>query len=310
MTDRKPDLLRRRLALAAMAYPSALVLQSCAAPFTKPSSTTSTSAARSVLSQSAEAHGSVAFDNLQDVSVSYAGKWRAAVGKLQPELVDPSFRGGSEERLLLNDGIVSQRHTGPSGHKQVVRTRAPLPAGNVRVWRNGNEDETKDGRDAAALVADGYSLFLLGPMLLSSHWLAEHIATMELQAVHRIRVDSLPYECDALRIQLRPGFGFSVEDDLTLFIDRASHLMRRVRFTLNGLDSTRGGVAEVDVARYMNLQGINWPTHYYERLLRPLPLPVHEWHLTGLDFNRGLIAPELMGSNFLGKAVAPAASTG
>jgi hypothetical protein len=101
--------------------------------------------------------------------------------------------------------------------------------------------------------------------------------------------------------------GFSAGDDLMLFIDRESHLMRRVRFTLNGLESTRGAIAEVDVGRFKTLEGISWPTYYYERLLRPLPLPVHEWRMTGLDLNRGLDAREVTSSTFLGKALAPAA---
>ncbi|MEP6883728.1 MAG: hypothetical protein ABJC66_03160 [Gammaproteobacteria bacterium] len=308
MTNRGPDFLRRRLALASLAYPASLLLQSCAATFKPLHGAAIEPAAQALLSQSAVAHGSLGFSNVHDISVSYTGHWRAIVAKLQPVLVDAGYRGGSEERLLLEDGIVAQAHTGPDGKKQVVRTRTPLPAGSLRVWRNGNVDDEKADRDAAALVADSYLLFLLGPMLLSSHGFMERMVGAELGGLRRITVDDSAYECDPLRIRLRPGMGFAAVDDLMLFIDRESHLMRRVRFTLNGLESTRGAIAEVDIGRFTTLEGISWPTHYYERLLRPVPLPVHEWRMSGLDLNRGLVARELTGSSFLGKAVAPAAT--
>ena len=307
MTERKPDLVRRRLALASLAFPGSLLLQACSATFKPLKSASIDPAAQALLSQSAGAHGSMGLSKVRDISVSYTGQWRAIVDKLQPALVDAGFRGGSEERVLLNDGIVSQAHAGPSGRKQVVRTLTPLPSGDVHVWRNGNADDDKDSRDAAALVADSYLLFLLGPMLLSLHGFEERIIAAELGGRRRIQVDAGVHECESLRIRLRPGMGFSAEDDLMLFIDRESHLMRRVRFTLNGLESTRGAVAEVDVGRFKTFEGISWPTHYYERLLRPVPLPVHEWRMTGLDLNRGIDARELTGSTFLGKALAPAA---
>jgi hypothetical protein len=295
------------LALASLAYPGAVLLQACSATLKPLKGTSIDPAAMALLSQSAGAHGSMGLSQVRDISVSYTGRWRAIVAKLQPALVDAGFRGGSEERVLLNDGIVSQAHAGPSGWKQVVRTLAPPPSGDVHVWRNGNADDARDSRDAAALVADSYMVFLLGPMLLSSHGFVERMIATELGGRQRIQVDAAVHECDSLRIRLRPGMGFSAGDDLMLFIDRESHLMRRVRFTLNGLESTRGAIAEVDVGRFKTLEGISWPTYYYERLLRPLPLPVHEWRMTGLDLNRGLDAREVTSSTFLGKALAPAA---
>jgi hypothetical protein len=307
MTESTPDLVRRRLALASLAYPASLLLHGCSATFQTLTGPSIDPAAKALLSQSAGAHGSMALSKVHDISVSYTGRWRAIVDKLQPALVDAGFRGGSEERVLLDDGIVSQAHAGPRGRKQVVRTLTPPPSGEVHVWRNGNADDAKDDRDAAALVADSYMLFLLGPMLLSSHGFVERMTAVQFQGRRRIHVDAGIYDCDSLQIRLRPGMGVSAEDDLMLFIDRESHLMRRVRFTLNGLESTRGAIAEVDVGRFKTLEGVSWPTHYYERLLRPLPLPVHEWRMAGLDLNRGLDARELTGSSFLGKALAPAA---
>ena len=66
-------------------------------------------------------------------------------------------------------------------------------------------------------------------------------------------------------------------------------------------------VAEVDTFDHAALHGVRWPTRFHERLLRPLPLTVHDWRLTGLDVNRGLEIAEVDGAAFAGKAAAPAA---
>ena len=76
--------------------------------------------------------------------------------------------------------------------------------------------------------------------------------------------------------------------------------MRRVRFTLGGLESTRGAVAEVDTFDRITLLGVRWPTRFHERLLRPLPLHVHDWRLRGLDLNRGLKSADISGATGCG----------
>jgi len=76
--------------------------------------------------------------------------------------------------------------------------------------------------------------------------------------------------------------------------------------TLNGLESTRGALVDIDLSEHRSMYGIMWPTAFHERLLRPVPLDVHEWRLAGLDINRGESRAELSGSVFVGKALAPA----
>jgi hypothetical protein len=229
----------RRLLLASLASPA---LQGCAAPLPAVSTPRTTPEARALLFESAEAHGIAALSKVNDLSVSYAGEWPALVGRLQPALVDSGFRGGSEERLLLRERLVAQAHTGPKGRKQVVRRAAAGAQGDVRVWFNGEEAGDAERRAAAALVADGYSLFLLGPMLLARHWMAERSPVMELAGTERIALhDGRRHECDVLRAHIAPGLGFSESERLALYIDREERLMRRVRFSLNGLESTRGG---------------------------------------------------------------------
>lgn len=295
----------RRLALVALAAP---VLQACAGPLPPVSAAATTDAARALLATSAAAHGAAGFAAIDDISVSYAGEWRALVGRIQPVLVDAGFRGQSEERLLLRAGIVSQAHRGPEGDKQVVRQTAPAGPGTIRVWFNGAETAERDQRDAAAAVVDAYSLFLLGPLLLAGGWATDRALTMEVAGAERIEVGGISHDCDVLRLRLAPGFGFSAAEQVELLIDRGERMMRRLRFTLDGLRSTQGTVAEVDFSAHVTQHGVRWPTRFAERLLRPLPIAVHDWRLTGLDLNRGLAAVDLAGPMFAGRAAVPAAA--
>jgi hypothetical protein len=293
-----PALNRRRLVLAAMAAPSLPLLSACASPLPVSLNSATTPAAQSLLRDSAQAHGLKAFQTLQDVSVSYAGEWRALIGKLQPALVDGSFRETSEERMLLREGVVAQAHKGPGGRKQVVRRNIQTSPGEVRVWFNGEEARDAERRAAASLVADAYPLFLFGPLILVDRPMA-----MELGPVENVN----EHACDVLRMQLTPGLGHARVDQLALFIDRRERLLRRVRFSLDGLESTRGAVAEVEMYDHTTLHGVHWPTRFYERLVRPLWMPVHDWHLSGLDVNRGMRVADVEGPEFLDSAVNPAA---
>lgn len=131
---------------------------------------------------------------------------------------------------------------------------------------------------------------------------------MELNGVERVSMGGRRHDCDMLRIRVEPGLGFSRADELALSIDVEDRLMRRARFTRNGLESTRGAIAEVDLSDHVVRNGVTWPTRFYERLLRPLP--VHNWTLAGLDCNRGLTRAEIDGAGFSGRAAQPAAALG
>jgi hypothetical protein len=303
-----PDRLRRRILLTSLGLPVLPGLQACTALLPAlPDGVTPADAAE-LLAVSARAHGLAAFASFTDLSVSYAGRWHRLVARLQPALVDIGFRGGSQERLLLRDGLVAQAHTGPRGRKYVLRNTVGGEHGDVRVWFNGEDSHDEDRLAAAALVVDGYGLFLAGPMWLVQAGRAGRSWTLQRAPRERITVDGAAHVCDVLRVQLVPGLGFSAADRLTMYIDGDAHLLRRVRFSLDGLESTRGAVAEVDTFDHVMLEGVMWPTSFYERLLRPLPLAVHRWRLTGLDVNRGLTPAEVAGDAFRGKAEAPAGS--
>lgn len=253
---------------------------------------------RRLLQACLEAHGgAAAFARLRDVNVRYDGRWAAVGPRLQPKLSDTAFRGGSEERYLPARGgfVVGQHHTGASGQKHVFREPR-----RVEVSYNGRVSADREARAAAALVVDAYSMFLFGP-----EFFVRRGATVErLNAT--ATVDGRA--CDELLAVLRPGFGEAAEDRVVLFIDQGDHRLRRVQFTLNGLESTRGAEVHVDLSAHTRLAGagVLWPTRFVERIDRPVALPAHRWAMTGFDVNRGFSAADLAGTDFRGRAAAPA----
>ena len=265
-------MIARRVLLASAA------LAGCA-PRLVPLDGASSSEAQALLAASARAHGSLA--GIGEVRVEYAGQFDSLVDRLQPELVDAGYRSTARDQLDLRTDLYKQTQTGPSGTKQVERTKD-----TVRVLFNGTEATDRPRRDAAALVADCYRLFLLGPLLLTGPWATERSLTLALASPEQITVGGQTQDCDVVRVTMRPGLGLSENDELGLYIDRSERLMRRVRFTLNGHMPTRGAIAETDCWAHFTQDGVRWAAQYEERLLRPLPLHVHEWRMTALAVMR------------------------
>ena len=269
------------------------LLAGCADRLVPLTATGSSEAARALLTNSAAAHGLEALGRFKFVDVSYAGVFERLVDRLQPELVDAARRSTARDRLDLRSGSIIQDQAGPGGAKRVERTPGPhaqgiaaqgtAAQGTVRVSFDGTEATDRPRRDASAVVADCYLLFLLGPMLLAGRWSADRALVLAMGAAETVTVDGQDYACDLLRVSMRPGLGLSEGDELVLWIDRRERLMRRVRFTLNGHVPTRGAVAETDCARYFEQGGVRWATQFEERLLRPLPLDVHRWQMGSLD---------------------------
>ena len=257
------------------------------------------------LRESAQAHGLDAYRALTDINVSYSGEWRPLVNGIQPEVVDAGFRGSSQERLLPRAGIVAQAYTGPMGRKQVVWRRGSgegrdgraADLGEVAVWFNGTRSADPAAQNAAALVAEGYGLFLLGPL-----WLADRGLRMQTSGTERVdgRV------CDVVDVWLSPGLGRVATDRVALCIDRVDGLVHRMRFTLEGFVNTQGAVAEVDTFEHARHFGVMWPMRSFERIVHPIALPAHDWRVTGLDVNRGYAASALSGPAFTLAADAPA----
>lgn len=251
------------------------------------------------LQESADAHGLAAYRGIRDISIGYEGQWRPLINGIQPDVVDAAYRGSSQERLLPHRHVIAQAYTGSAGRKQVVWRRGDdaTGLGSVSVWRNGQPDTTTASLQAAALVAEGYGLFLLGPL-----WLVDRGLTVRSAGTEQ--VDGQP--CDVVDVWLSPGLGEVAMDRVSLYIDRATDITRRFRFTLEGTPNTRGAVAEVDTFDHERRFGVLWPMRSYERVVHPLRLPAHDWHVTGLDVNRGLTDADVSGPAFSGRAAAPA----
>lgn len=299
---RLPRLSRRHLLVAA----TAPWLAACSTPLPltapRPGSAAATDAGMARLRESAEAHGWAAYRGLRDINVSYDGQWRPFIDRIQPVVVDKGFRGPSQERLMPPQRVVAQAYTGPSGRKQVFWQRGEgrgsgARPGEVDVWFNGERSRDEGQRTAAALVAEGYGLFLLGPLWLNGRGLAA-----QLDGTHT--VDGRP--CDVVEVWMEPGLGQVAMDRVSLYVDRKDHVTRRVRFTLEGYENTRGAVAEVDTFEHERHFGVLWPRRSYERVVHPLRLPAHDWRLAGLDVNRGYGVDAVRGEVFTGEAARPA----
>lgn len=251
-----------------------------------------------LLERSLEAHGGAeAWEEVDDVSVRYSGEWLSRiVVRLQPVLSDTAYRTSSEERYLFDEGVVAQSHEGRDGRKYVLRT----PDG-VDVWYDGTPAQDEEVLAAAALVADAYEMFLTGP-----RFFAERGAT--LSALGSRTVDGEPRV--ALLAIVRPGFGFSEEDRAVLYLNPETSILERVRFTLNGVESTRGAEVEVRFGEHREVGGILWPTHFYERVESPVSLAAHEWWLEDIDLNRGIEPGSLAGPELSGDAATAAGATG
>jgi len=251
-------------------------------------------AAVALLAASQKVHCKSALQNVRDVSVRYEGRWGPIGPLFQPVLVDKKFRGSSEERLILGaKRIVVQEHTGRAGKKTVVRQ-----PGKVEIAYNGSRSNDDEAKRAAALVADAYAMFLLGPHYFDRPGVV-------LVSARDSVVDGA--DCAQILAVLRPGFGMATEDRVILSIDRATKQLRRVRMTLNGLESTRGAEVDVTFRDFRTIGGVLWPTDFDERIRVPFDLHAHHWRLLGLDLNRGFKGADLSVRGFEGRASRPAA---
>jgi hypothetical protein len=223
-----------------------------------------------LLQQAANVQGAAALSQLKEVKIHYDAKWGAdIVARVQPVLVDKTFRGNSVEWYSIPDQKTVQVYEGPAGLKQVSRT-----PGNVQVWYKGKPSTDHDVLDAAALVADGYRMFLLGPaFFLERHAVVQYLGSETIG----------DFDCDNLLAVLRPGIGRSVEDRIIISIDKRDHLIRRFRMTVEGMDSTKGAVADVFPQNYIRVDGVDWPTIFDEELKSPFDVNVHHWRVVQID---------------------------
>ena len=260
-----------------------LLLSACAGvPELRPTTSQETAAVQ-LLDASMAAHGGDAYAELETIAVSYDGEWGRAIRRIQPVIVDIGYRKRSEERLLLGRDEMLQRFEGPDGVKTVRRQGDDVtvayfpPAGQNADPRPANDDE----RNASAMVADAYELFLLGPSFLKRH-------AAQLQLLEPETLDGQLY--DRLLVHIRPGLGPGSDDRVLAWIDRDSRRLFRILFTIDGLPSTQGAAIDVTYHDYRQVGGLWWATRYVERVRSPFRVFAHRWWITGLDVDRP--APE------------------
>lgn len=279
-----PSILRRWPAAPALAA-AALLPASCATPFPDDSvvdrSPAAAARARSIVDESVRAHGGDPYVAGARIAVDYEGTWSRIASRLQPVLIDAGFRGTSREEYDLPAGTIRQRHEGPMGTKSVDRT-LPLAGGgrqaSIEVAYNGTSEDDPEKRAAAALVCDGYLMFLTAPS-----W-ALHAPIAEWGLLPDAEEDGSRYHRVFLRLE--PGLGMAASDDVVLWIESGTMRAHRLHFTLNGLESTQGAHVDVTFLTFTESGGFLWPSAFRERLLSPLRLDVHEWRATRLDASR------------------------
>lgn len=232
--------------------------------------------ARALLEKSAAAHGNAWGRNVR-VEVGFDGKWTRLITRIQPILTDPDFRRTSVERYDPRAGKVVQNHQGPAGIKQVQHQRK----GQTRVIYNKNPSTNPEVLASAALVADAYTLFVYG-----SSWLRQHTTPAGLFPA-AVMAGEL---CDLVVCQVSPGFGPSPADQVIAWIGQETGLLRRVQFSLEALDSTRGADVDVAFSQFKTASdGSVWPTHFLEYVRRPFVFKAHEWTLTSLKLDGALV---------------------
>lgn len=219
------------------------------------------SRAEQILDVAVRAQGGNLFDQAAALEIAFEGRWGRIAPLIQPVLADRKFRTSSVERYRLTEGEVLQVHRGPAGTKTVRRDGAV-----VGVERNGVLEENHEDLVTAALVADVYRMLVTGPSFFQRNGV--EVALAEGDADH-----------DRLVALVRPGFGFSTEERVELWIDRATHLLTRVQFTLNGYHPTQGAEVDVRFFDHETIDGYVWPTRYVERIRRPLDVFAHRWTL-------------------------------
>ncbi|MGB0768347.1 MAG: hypothetical protein ACPGYV_11630 [Phycisphaeraceae bacterium] len=261
--------------------------------------TASEPAAIALIEASAQAHGGdERFARVREIEVGYDGEWLGRVWVFQPILVDRGFRKASVETIRYADNAwpsTHQVHNGPEGVKRVrwpaeARSLAsdeaesafvePV-AGGAAVLYNGEptSDEPLRARQeqAAAMVAEAYRMFLTAPFYFTQRagrggdGRATMIAVMSEPDV----VDGV--DCDQVLLEVRPGFGDSEVDRVQVAIGRDDRLVRRVRFSLEGFDGTRGATADIELAGHVDVAGLTLPTRFLEIVTHPIDREVHRW---------------------------------
>jgi hypothetical protein len=248
--------------------------------------------ATQIFEQCLAAHGGDLRDYPGDINIATDGRWHSLILRIQPVVTDAGFRITSEERLRPRDGIYAVQHRGPDGSKQVLRTSEDL-----RVHYNGVPEPAGERLRATAMTNDAFRLFHFGPSFV------KHRAT-SMTRLPDTREAGRAYR--RIHARLSPGFGESASDEVVLWIDADTSRLFRVHMTLEGFETTRGAHVDTTFLDYVQAGPYLLPSRFSERVRGPLRIMAHEWHLTGIDLDRGWSEDEVKGAAFTGRAATPA----
>jgi hypothetical protein len=248
--------------------------------------------ARELFDRSLQAHGGDIADYPGDISMSTDGRWYALIQRIQPVVSDAGYRVTSEERYRPRDGLYAVHHQGPQGSKQVLRT----PDG-ITIHYNGALDSDPATRRATAMTNDAFRLFHFGPSFVKERAIA-------MSRLGDVREGGLRYH--RVLATLQPGFGESAQDEVVMWIDANTSLLFRVHITLEGFETTRGAHVDTTFLDYHRVGPYLLPARFSERVRGPLRIMAHEWHVTGVDLDRGWVHEDVSGAAFTGQAAAAA----
>lgn len=272
-----------------------LGLQGCGTSFpSRPPSGAFTDglAADAIFQRCLATHGGDLRDSAGDLNLSITGVWDTLIQKIQPVISDAGYRVTSQERTRAGGALYTVRYEGPAGTKKVVRT-----PDSTEVYYNGVRESDPARLQATAVTSDTYQLFHFSPSFLV--WRGASFVRLE-------DVSESGTWYHRLLATIRPGFGYSAEDKVILWIDRATFRLFRVHLTLEGFESTKGAHVDTTFLEYRQIGRFLMPVSFNERVRGPLRINAHRWHLTGIDFGRGWTDAEVSGPDFTGKAAVPA----
>jgi hypothetical protein len=218
-------------------------------------------------------HGGGSLEQLEDVNLSISGEWKSLIKRIQPLVTDYNYRVDSQQRLFLNDRGYVALYIGPGGSKKVVR-----PGDSLAVYYNGEQSNDPAVLSSTALTSDAFHMFLLGPLALQN-WRDQFTRLTDIsyqgKSYHRLHLYRIP------------GFGYSEQDQVVLWVDTESGRSKMIQITLEGHSSTKGAHVEVEYLDYIQQGNYLFPSEFFERVNAPIAIDAHAWHLTGLDINRG-----------------------
>ena len=261
-------------------------LTACASRFPSPEldvALDSQISAAQIFQRTFNVHGGASIEQLNDVNLSISGEWKTLIRRIQPLVTDYKYRIDSQERLFMNNGGYIALYNGPGGSKKVVRTTDSLA-----VYYNGEQSTDPEVLSSTALTADAFRLFLLGPLALQA-WQDQftRLTDITFQGEQHYR----------LHLNLKPGFGYSEQDQVVLWVNAESGRTKMIQITLEGHSTTKGAHVEVEYLGYTQKGDYLFPSDFFERVNAPISINAHAWHLTGLDINRGLALEEYQGAN-------------